>query len=99
MSERRKFRRLAPYAAPPSATFEYFTSQREQAESGVTLDPKQHYDAIRVRKPDGTMAWTVAAEPVAELEDDDEIMFVAGIDYSSAQFLVDSGAEYIDGDE
>ncbi|WP_396910304.1 hypothetical protein [Mycolicibacterium sp.] len=96
MSEHRKSRRMDPYTSQASATFEYLTLRREQEESGV-VDPRRHYAAIRVRRPDGEMAWIVAAEPVPALEDVGEIMFIAGIDPSSAQFLVDGGAEYIGG--
>lgn len=96
MPKRSKFNLLAPYVAPPSATFTYRASQRERAGREIVLEPHQSYAAIRVRRPDGTMAWIMAREPIVPMDTWGEIMFIAGIDCSSAQFLVDTGAEYID---
>ncbi|WP_235660049.1 hypothetical protein [Mycobacteroides abscessus] len=96
MSKRSKFRRLNPYVAPPSATFMYLASQRDHAGRGIVLDPRQNYAAIRVRRPNGDMAWIITKEPAVPTDTWGAIMFVAGIDCSSAQFLIDCGAEYID---
>lgn len=82
--------------APLSATFAYLASRNKQTERDITLDPSRAYAAVRVRQPDGTMVWIVASEPVTPTDAWGEIMFVAGIDCSSAQFLIDCGAEYID---
>ncbi|WP_255788285.1 hypothetical protein [Mycobacteroides abscessus] len=95
MSKRAKFQRLAPYVARQSATFEYLSSQSEQAGRGIVLDPRQSYAAIRVRRPDGTMDWIIATEPITPDDAWGEIMFVAGIDCSSAELLIDMGAVYI----
>lgn len=82
--------------APPSATLAYFASRNEPTERDIVLDPYQSYAAIRVRRTDGTMAWVIARVPVTPRESWVEIMFIAGIDCSSAQFLIDCGAEHID---
>ncbi|WP_100480669.1 hypothetical protein [Mycobacteroides abscessus] len=95
MSKRAKFQRLVPYVARPSATFAYLASQSEQAGQDSVLDPRQSYAAIRVRRPDGTMDWIIATEPFVLTNAWGEIMFVAGIDCSSAQLVIDAGAEYI----
>lgn len=96
MSKRSKFRRLAPYVAPPSVTFAYLASQREQAGRNTVLDPHRSYAAIRVRRSDRSMTWIIAREPATLMDTSGEVMFVAGIDCGSAQFLIDGGAEYID---
>lgn len=92
MAERSKFRRLAPYVAPPSATFAYLAAQREQAGRDVVPDPRHSYAAIRVRTH-GTMAWIIAREPLTPTDAWGEIMFVTGIDCSSTQFLIYAGVE------
>lgn len=95
MSKRAKFQRLAPYVARPSATFEYLASQSEQPGRSVALDPRRSYAAIRVCRPGGTMDWVIATEPITPDDAWGEIMFTAGIDCSSAAFLIDMGAVYI----
>lgn len=95
MSKRAKFQRLAPYVARPSAIFEYLASQSEQAGRGIVFNSRQSYAAIRVRRPDGTMDWIIATEPITPDDAWGEIMFVAGIDCSSAELLFGAGAEYI----
>ncbi|WP_147378854.1 hypothetical protein [Mycobacteroides abscessus] len=98
MAKRSKFRRLDPYVAPLSATFMYLASQRDQAGRDIVLDPQQSYAAIRVRRPNGDMAWIIAREPATLMDTSGEVMFVAGIDCSSAAFLIATGAQYFDED-
>ncbi|WP_237160155.1 hypothetical protein [Mycobacteroides abscessus] len=42
------------------------------------------------------MTWIIAKEPATLLDTWGEVMFVAGIDCGSAQFLIAGGAEYVD---
>ncbi|WP_100464783.1 hypothetical protein [Mycobacteroides abscessus] len=84
--------------AQPSATFMYLASQRDQAGRDIVLDPQQSYAAIRVRRPNGDMAWIIAREPATLMDTSGEVMFVAGIDCSSAAFLIATGAQYFDED-
>ncbi|RIS58123.1 hypothetical protein D2E46_01500 [Mycobacteroides abscessus] len=84
--------------APLSATFMYLASQRDQAGRDIVLDPQQSYAAIRVRRPNGDMAWIIAREPATLMDTSGEVMFVAGIDCSSAAFLIATGAQYFDED-
>ncbi|WP_255775872.1 hypothetical protein [Mycobacteroides abscessus] len=86
----------APYVARPSATFAYLASQSEQAGRGIVLDPRRSYAAIRVRRSDRTMDWIIATEPITPDDAWGEIMFIAGIDCSSAELLIEAGAEAID---
>lgn len=97
MVKRSKFRRLDPYVAPPSATFVHLAAQREQAVPNIVLDPRQNYAAIRVRSPSGEMTWIVTrATTVIDVLG--EVMFIAGIDCSSATFLISTGAQHFDED-
>ncbi|WP_100485548.1 hypothetical protein [Mycobacteroides abscessus] len=98
MAKRSKFRRLDPYVAPPSATFAYLAAQREQAVPNIVLDPRQNYAAIRVRRLNGEMTWIIAREPATLMDTWGEVMFMAGIDCSSAAFLIATGAQYFDED-
>lgn len=42
------------------------------------------------------MDWIIATEPITPDDAWDEIMFIAGIDCSSAELLIEAGAEAID---